>query len=219
MKAWVLAQRGVRFFIFVPYWLYFTVLHGARVRGKHHLPSRGAALLVPNHQSFYDGQLISSRAGRPNFFLVWKRYLKVPGIGLALRLLGAVPVEDSRNRAAAPYRAALKLLRQGQCVMVFPEARRTSDGRLQPLREGAARIAQTADAPLIPVSIVGAFEAWPRGRRLPRPFRPIVLEFHRPIIPESGDRDEARRWAKEATHEVARILGRRTEAWRRLRSR
>lgn len=75
--------------------------------------------------------------------------------------------------------------------MIFPEGGRTLDGRLQPFRPGAFRIALHTDAPVVPVTIAGAFEAWPVQRRFPRSGR-ITITYHPPLtrkdLPPDADR-------------------------------
>jgi 1-acyl-sn-glycerol-3-phosphate acyltransferase len=67
-------------------------------------------------------------------------------------------------------------LKAGKAVTIFPEGSRTHDGTLGEFKPGFALIAKRAAVPIVPVAIVGAFECWPRTRRLPRPGR-IRLEF------------------------------------------
>jgi 1-acyl-sn-glycerol-3-phosphate acyltransferase len=96
-----------------------------------------------------------------------------------MRWARAFPIQEGEPDGAA-VRRALRLLRQGEPLVIFPEGGRSPDGRLQPFRAGAFRLALAAGAPVVPVTIAGAFEAWPVGRRLPRPGR-ITITYHQPL--------------------------------------
>jgi 1-acyl-sn-glycerol-3-phosphate acyltransferase len=77
-------------------------------------------------------------------------------------------------------------LERGDLVAVFPEGTRTRDGSIGPLRAGALVAARQAGVPVYPIGIRGAFEAWPRERRLPRP-RPIAVRVGAPLDPSAPE--------------------------------
>ena len=166
-------------------WFCFSLLCGARIRNRENLPSRGAVILTPNHQTYLDGPLVEYCLDRPIFYMVGKRYCELPILGSFLSAMGCIPLAEFGSANA--YRSGLEVLRKGHCLAIFPEGQRTRDGSLSRLRSGAARWALSTGAPIVPVSIVGAHEAWPLGRRLPRVRRPIIVKFHRPIRCELVD--------------------------------
>ena len=96
-----------------------------------------------------------------------------------IRSLGAVPIDRSGSGIAG-IKAILKMLREGDAVLVFPEGTRTRDGKLQPLQGGFAAIARRSGATIVPTAVAGAFAAMPRGSIIPRP-RPIASIFGPPI--------------------------------------
>jgi 1-acyl-sn-glycerol-3-phosphate acyltransferase len=83
-------------------------------------------------------------------------------------------------------------LEQGDCVAVYPEGTRTRDGSLGVFRAGAVIAARRAGVPIVPACIRGAFEAWPRDRKLPRPRR-IHVRFAAPIPPATENAIEVAR--------------------------
>ena len=88
--------------------------------------------------------------------------------------------------------------------MMFPEGGRTPDGRLQPFKLGAFRLAVAHDTPVLPVTIAGAWEAWPPGRMLPRRGR-ITLTYHALEHPKRGvdPRDAARELRERVVTAIA----------------
>jgi 1-acyl-sn-glycerol-3-phosphate acyltransferase len=107
-----------------------------------------------------------------------------------MRESGSILVRRGESDRAA-LESMIEHLRKGDCVSVFPEGTRTSDGRLGEFRRGALLAARRAGCPILPLAICGAFEAWPRGRSLPRPLR-ITARFGRPIAPSEEALAEAR---------------------------
>ncbi len=178
---------------------YLGLYHRLRVEGVEHLPAQGGVLLVSNHQSYLDIPAIAVAAPRHVAFVARATLARSRILAFLLRASGSVLV-----RPNTPDRAALEAmiahLRAGDCVSVFPEGTRTSDGRLGRFRGGALLAARRAGALLVPLGIQGAFDAWPRDARLPAP-RAITLRFG-PAIPADG-RDALER----ARAAVAELIG------------
>jgi 1-acyl-sn-glycerol-3-phosphate acyltransferase len=75
---------------------------------------------------------------------------------------------------------------------VFPEGTRSQDGWIQRFRHGASRLAIEMGMRVIPIAIVGAYAAMPKGRSWPRSGRPpIRMRFGRPVTPEPGETHQA----------------------------
>lgn len=171
--------------------LLFRLLYHVEIRGTEHLPAEGPIVLSANHSSFLDPILIALGVPRPIRYMTFYTYVKMPVLGWLIRALGAFPVYQTGmdKRAVA---TALKVLQEGQPLVIFPEGRLTTDGRLQEGKLGAARIAARAGAPLIPISIRGAFSVYPKGRRFPRLHGRISVIFHPPIpVDPSRSKDKA----------------------------
>ncbi len=198
-----------------PLWLYFRLFYGLRVRGLEHLPRSGPVVLSPNHQTHYDGILVGMMLRRPMYSLVSGAFYRKPVIGWLLRTFRGIPVHGGRRNREA-FAGIVERLAEGHLVAIFPEGHRTADGELLRLKTGAARAALTVGAPIVPASILGGFEVWPRQRTLPRLCRPLVVEYHPPIRCEQASAEDFRRRVGEVTAELAAVLRRRLEAWRRL---
>src|SRR5262249_34129293 len=156
-------------------WLAFRI----RFVGIEHVPGTGPVVLAPNHVSFMDPVLITIPIRRALRYMTLEPFFQVRGLGWLIRACGAFPVrEESADRTAV--RTAIRILRAGEPLVIFPEGGRSRDGRLLAFHSGAFRIALQADAPVVPVTIAGGFEAWPPQRCLPRPGR-ITITYHPPV--------------------------------------
>jgi len=170
---------------------YFAVAHRLRWRGRENVPPTGPAILAANHQSFYDPVVISLAAGRPVVFLGDLYYYRMPVVGHLMRLFGTVPVEVGSAGPGA-FRSMVRALRRGHTCGIFPEGGRSPDGLIARPRPGAAALALRTGAPLVPVTLSGAYAAWPLTRKLPRP-APIAVRFGEPMRPEGPSTRRRRR--------------------------
>jgi len=183
---------------------YLMLMHRLRWHGVENVPRAGPAILAANHQSFLDPVLVGYAAGRPVVFMGWDYYYRWPVLGRLMRLYQTVPVDLDAPGPSALERM-VRALQQGKLCGIFPEAGRTPDGLLTEPKPGAAALALRTGAPLVPVTIHGAFRAWPKGQPLPAP-APISLCFGRPIRPEPTarpDRSERRRLTLELMERIA----------------
>ena len=153
---------------------------GLRAGGRSNMPGRGGALLVSNHLSYLDVFVLGVAVPRPLNYVA-RSTLFVPVLGPLIRSVGGFPIQRD-GMGASGLKETLRRIRNGGVVILFPEGTRTPDGRLAELKPGIAALAAKARVPVVPVAIAGTFEAWPRGRRLPRP-HPIRVEIGPPILP------------------------------------
>ena len=155
------------------------LLFHVRISGRENVPTKGAALLVTNHQSMLDPWLIGIALKRQIHYMARESLFRGGIIQYLFERTNAFPIRRGRADTTA-IRESLNRLEKGYLVNIFPEATRTADGSIGPVAAGVAVIVRRARVPVIPVSVEGAFEAWPRGRRLPRP-RPIRIRYGKPI--------------------------------------
>lgn len=159
--SWYLAARIVG----VPWALTYLRL---RWTGSAHIPRAGAALMVSNHLSNLDPFMLAAGCPRSLTFMAKKELFRNALLRLILTRLGAVPMERAQADLEAA-RVALRLVRAGQILVIFPEGTRSRTGRLGPFKVGAAHIALKMRVPVIPATLTGADRVLPRGARWPRP--------------------------------------------------
>jgi len=159
--SWILYEIG--------YWLSITGLtvgFNYRFEGRRNIPRTGPALLLANHQSFFDPSIVGSTTRRHLCFLARKTLFR--GLfGALIRRLNAVPV-DQEGVAKEGLKTILEQLKAGQAVLVFPEGERTRTGEVQPLKPGVLLLIKRMAAPIVPIGIAGAFDALPRVRKWPK---------------------------------------------------
>lgn len=118
---------------------------------------------------------------------------------------GRTPAESAAPLVPADRSVSTKsLLRRGIPVLVFPEGTRSHDGRLGTFQPGAAALAASCRVPLLPVALVGAHEAQPRGTSWPKPGRPPVrVVFGDPMLPARDEEPLA--FIERIRSEIARL--------------
>src|SRR5213076_3309784 len=142
--------------------------------------NHGPVILAANHQSFADPPLVGSVSDRAVYFLARRSLLKGWFMGWILPKLNVIPVDSETGRDRTALKALIRILRAGQGTLVFPEGQRSPDGKLQPAQPGLGLVIAKTLAPVVPMRIFGAHEAWPRGSKKIR-FHPITIVVGEPI--------------------------------------
>lgn len=164
------AIRIVRF-VLVPL---LRVFFGLRVTGKQNVPEAGAAIIAPNHKSFWDAFFIAAVLRR-NIRFMGKAELFEGRRGRLFIALGAFPVRRGASDTEA-METARTVLQQGEVLALFPEGTRVRDPDvLGTPKRGAVRLALETGAPLIPTAMTGT-----EKRRFHLP-RSVQISFGEPI--------------------------------------
>jgi 1-acyl-sn-glycerol-3-phosphate acyltransferase len=150
-----------------------------RVMGREHLPAQGCGLLLSSHQSVMDPALVGLICNRRLNYLARRTLFRNRIFAWLIRFLDAIEI-DREGGGLLGIRETIARLRRGELVLLFPEGTRTRDGDLLPLKAGFVMIARRAETPLIPIAIVGAFDCFPKGTRLPSR-RPIAVVVGLPL--------------------------------------
>ncbi len=151
-------------------WWILTV--GFRLRRFHmeRVPGRGPCLLVANHASHFDppavGLLMPRRQPR---FVARESLFRIPPFGWLLKRVGATPIRRGGGDIGA-IKTILSGVEAGEAVIVFPEGTRSPDGEIREFKRGIALLLKRSKCPVVPVGIIGAYEAFPRHYTLPRPW-------------------------------------------------
>ena len=152
---------------------------------RHYEPAAGSVLYICNHQSYLDPPLMSMSLQRPVNYMARDTLFRSRVFGPLITSFGAFPVKRGTADTGA-LKEAIRRLKAGGQLVIFAEGTRTRDGRVGPFLPGVALLAQRVADWIVPVTIEGAFEAWPRTSPLPGPGSISVM--YAPPIP----REEAR---------------------------
>lgn len=173
-----------------------------RVRfwGQNNIPATGAVLVVSNHQSHLDPPIVGIGCTRYMNFVARETLFRFGPFGWLLRSLGAMPI-DRDGIGLSGIKEALKRLKRGEMVLIFPEGTRTIDGEIGPFRPGFTTLAVRAKAAILPVAVEGAFACWPRWRSFPVPGTVHVF-YGRPIMPAEFDGMDERALLAEVERRV-----------------
>jgi 1-acyl-sn-glycerol-3-phosphate acyltransferase len=136
-----------------------------------------------NHTSLMDTPLVFSSLPFQFRILAKQSLWKWPFIGWHLNRSGQIPVdEESGSGSVAGLNRAIRVLKSGMPLFIFPEGGRTKDGQVQPFMRGPAYISIRARVPLVPMALIGTFELLPIHTHHFRP-RPVKLVIGEPIDP------------------------------------
>lgn len=132
-----------------------TIFHGERLTGE-------TAVYACNHQSYMDTPVIFGWL--PFQFRIVARHdlWRMPFIGWYLNRSGQVPVEVDTGRASvASLLSAVRTLKSGMPLFIFPEGGRTEDGHVAKFLHGPAFLAIRAQLPIVPMALAGTWELLP----------------------------------------------------------
>lgn len=175
------------------YWffknLYFAfgkAFFSLRIKGEENLvhPNQGGTIIACNHQSFLDPPFVAvSYPGQIHFLardslFTGKSFLGRI-FGKAIASINAVPIKRD-GADLASMKLIIKEIKTGKRVLMFPEGTRSEDGSLQEAAGGIGMIVAKSKAIVQPVRIEGAFNAWSRHMKFPKP-APVTVSIGKPI--------------------------------------
>jgi len=165
------------------YWIVFgpvtflsRIIFWAKIDGRDNIPKSGGCVIAFNHICNLDGVMIVASAKRRLFFLAkieLSRGLK----GKIMKGMGIIPVDRARRNSAA-VEMGVEILKQGGVVAIAPEGHTNRKAELAPFKFGAVAMAGRANAPIVPVAIVGRYI--PFSRKLSISYgKPMKVDVNR----------------------------------------
>ena len=135
---------------------------GAKVRAVFEpgFDPRQTSFFISNHVNLFDPFVLYCAI--PQFVRGWEleSHFEIPVYGWLMKRFGNVPVPNVRRPSDLKrmWRLTRDAVSAGTSLIVFPEGKRTRDGRVSEFQDGAFRVAQQLEIPIVPVSIVGSFK-------------------------------------------------------------
>jgi 1-acyl-sn-glycerol-3-phosphate acyltransferase len=170
-------------------------IYGFRSLNAENVPATGPVIVACNHVSYLDPVVLGIGFLRPVTYLAKKELFAIPVLGPIIVGLGVYPLDREAGGVAA-VRAALRALKDGRCVGIFPEGTRNLTGEVQG-KGGAALLGALSGAPVVPAAI--------SGTRRARPFHPIRVIYGEPIHVErkrKADGDDLEKWTEEIMRRI-----------------
>lgn len=167
---------------------FYRMMFKCEAHGLENIPTDGPVIFAPNHQSFLDAPLVvthlSSATLRNTYFYAKKDHVR----GAFMRMLARnhnVVIMDMRTLKDS-IRTLGQVLADGKNLVIFPEGTRTRTGQVGVFKKTFAILAREIGVPVVPVCIEGAYEAWPRTKKLPRRHK-VTVTYLPPVSPSAGE--------------------------------
>lgn len=182
-------------------WMTFCTFFRVERRGRHHVPRKGGALVISNHISWFDPPLLNVVLPGIPHWLAMAELIKEGFWQWFFINVGVIPV-DRNSPGSAPLKEAVRRLRAGAVLVVFPEGgirdgEKSVLGGNPELKEGAALIALKAGVPIVPAIIDGAWLSYNWRNWFFRRYT-ICLTLGEPFrLPDDCDRDRANGFMRE----------------------
>ncbi len=140
---------------------FFTPMF-VKVSGYQNIQKNTSYIVVSNHQSHYDIFVIYGWLGIDLKWVMKMELRKVPALGIACEKLGHIFLDRSNSKEAIESlnKAKGKLI-NGTSIVIFPEGTRSEDGRINPFKRGAFKLALDLGLPILPVTIIGTKDILP----------------------------------------------------------
>ena len=167
-----------------------------RVVHPERMVESGPLILAVNHTSYFDPPLAGICSRRGVYYLARKTLLKWPFFGPLFPAMNVIPVERDGNDMSA-LREVIKKIKDGNGVVLFPEGTRSKDGNIQPARAGIGFVIAKTGAPVLPMRIFGAYDAFPKNSKRLH-FTQITVVIGEPLVFSPDDLASATRETYQA---------------------
>jgi len=149
--------------------------------GKENVPKDESVIFVANHCSHLDIACLCNALPVNLHFIGKKELMWTPVVGWYMLIAGHIFIDrKSRRKAADSLKKAAGKIKQGKSVVMYPEGTRSSDGNVGIFKKGAFHLAAQAGVKIIPVSIKGTYEVWPKNSSKITPGN-VVIRIGTPI--------------------------------------
>lgn len=175
-RNWV--WLSIQFLLRLVFLYYFRY----RAKGVPNLPASGGCLFLINHQSYLDPLLVGAPLQQPVSYVARETLFPVPIVGWILRNTYVFPINLDAP-STKTFKEAIRRVAHGFFVGIFPEGTRSRDMSVGEIKPGFVALVRRIKAPVYPVGIAGAHEAFPRHTLLIRP-RKVRVVFGKPFTPE-----------------------------------
>ena len=179
---------------------WFGLILRTRVIGAENIPKDGAFILAANHVSNWDPPFLGTFIDREVNYMGKEELFKNPFMAAICRGLHVFPVKRGAADKTA-IKTAVKILKDGKCLGIFPEGTRSKTGKLGKAESGVSLIAAMTKAPIIPAAIVDTEKIFSKEKFLPR----LAVVYGKPMkfSGSTKDKEALANFAQEIMREIA----------------
>lgn len=144
-------------------WLLIHSIYRIGKQDLHHIPEKGAALLICNHVSYADAVILGAVCPRPIRFVMIDRIYNLPVANFLFRTAKAIPIASGRKNRdllIKAYDDIAHALENDELVCIFPEGHLTEDGEMQMFKPGMDKIIARTPVPVVPLALRGLWGTW-----------------------------------------------------------
>lgn len=164
----------------IKFLIIFKLFFRLKVTGQQNIPQDGPFIIVANHSSLLDPVILGVSV-RPKVIFVAAAYLfKIGWLDYLLRKANSIPVQGENDISS--LKRALKILKAGGVLGIFPEGGVDRQKDNLPIKAGAAYLATKVGVPIVPIKIKGADKVLPRGAKFIISLNKIEVEIKKPIF-------------------------------------
>lgn len=166
-------------FVKIVSWVFFKIYSRLRIEECYYLPQNETFILAANHFSTLDAFILMAAVQQEIYTLGKKELFKNTFLRFLFTRLNGISV-NRMGFCHQTFKIVTEILQQQKIVAIFPEGYVSKDGTLGRFKQGIARFALEAKAPIIPVVIIGSNRVLPYGKKIPRPHQ-ITVKIGKPI--------------------------------------
>lgn len=175
-----------------------------KAKGLENFPQKSGFIIASNHRSHLDSPVVNIISPVPVIFLAKAELFKVPVLGWLIKKSGAIPIERNKKSGNKSLIKALKLLKEGYTIGVFPEGTRAKPKEFLKPKAGIGLLISKAKVLVVPVRIEGTDDIFPKGSKFPKIGKtPIYVNVGKPII--FGENIEYEEIANKIMKEIKKL--------------
>ena len=182
--------------------IWFGKILTTEVIGAEKLPKDGGFILAANHVSNWDPPFLGTFIDRIINFMGKEELFKNPVMAAICRGLNVFPVKRGAADKSA-IKNAIKILKSGKCLGIFPEGTRSKNGKLGKAESGLSVIAAMTKAPVIPAAIIGTEKIFSAQKKFPR----LCVVYGEPLqfTGNAKDREDLNDFAQKIMSEISKL--------------
>ena len=189
----------MRVFLKLIFKMMVLIVYRPKVIGKENLPKDTGALICPNHVHPFDSVVVVTMLKRPVRVLAKEELFNNIFLRFLAKVFGVYPVKRGKADMQA-IKISLKLLKQDELLLMFPEGTRDGLAKGKKAKNGAVLIAATAEKPIIPIGLQGSF----------KPFTRVTVNIGKPIYyseykEEVKDKEEASKLTEKLMNKIIEL--------------